>query len=321
MELVERTGRDIILDGDMNVDASSIPSYLVGGMLEGINEVINNDTQYKPIGEVLQSVEDLERMQAQVREQHEAEVSAALESAKVASLRAKCNKLSFVVITTEADAVMIPRMLSTLPKNVEVVIVLNKKAQEESFNVDGEYVEDDRIIRIATWEYKTFSFSKARNYSIELASYEWCIWIDSDDVLLPHQHADILKIPNIEPGIGGIEFGCAGYHSPLESVEGGEYYAAPHLRAFRKLEGVRFKGLIHEQIRPQIEEKKLGILRSQLMVVHLGYCANEQSLRAKINRNLSLLKLQCAANPDYLPQYYESMLARTITTYHELKGT
>ena len=319
MELITRTA-PVVFDGDFNVDPNNIPPYLVGGMLAGIDEAINGETETKTFSEALQSVEDLERFKSEVRAQNEADIEAALESAKVAALREKCHKLSFLVITTAQDAVMLPRMLASLPRRVEICIVLNEKSDADEFTVDGEYTEDDRIVRIATWKYKQFSFAKARNYSIELASYEWCIWIDSDDVLLTHQHPDILKIPNVERGIGGIEFGCVGYHSPIESMDGGEYYAAAHLRAFRKSDGVRFRGFVHEQLRPQIEAQKMGILRSQLMVVHLGYCASENLLRSKIERNLSLLKMQCAVDREFLPNYYEHMLAKTITTYHELKG-
>lgn len=318
MEFLSQKVRDVLYDGDFAVDAKYAGEGAVLDILETVSPTpqLNDPAHDVPIGEMYRSVDDFMRD----TEKHTRDVEAAMESARIEAIRKKGYPISFLVITTEQDAALLPRMMESLPKGVEVCIVVTEKSETEEYTVDGEYSEDDRVVRLARWKYKQFSFAKARNYSIELASYDWCIWMDSDDVLLREHHRDVLLIPKLEAGIGGVEFGCAGFHSPVETAIEGEYYAAPHLRAFRKSLGARFRGLVHEQIRPQIEACKMMILRSHIMVVHMGYMGHRDAMIAKVKRNLDLLKLQVATS-DYLKEYYEERLAKTITTYHEIKGT
>jgi len=317
MEFLSKSVRDVLYDGDYNVDAKHAGTGAALDILESVspNPELNSPERDVPIGEMYRSVDDFMRD----TEKHTRDVEAAMESARIAALRQKAHQLSFIVITTEADAVMLDRMMASLPKYVEVCIVVTEKSDTEEYTIDGEYSDNDRIIRLARWKYKQFSVAKARNYSIDLASYDWCVWMDSDDVLVTEHHKDVLQIPKLEAGIGGVEFGCAGFHSPVESGAEGEYYAAPHLRAFRKSLGARFRGLVHEQIRPQIEACKMHVLRSHIMVLHLGYMTHRAAMIQKVKRNLDLLKLQVATS-DYLPEYYEERLAKTVTTYHEIKG-
>lgn len=299
---------DFILD-----PAANTP--LVAATLNVVNDAELNEDETPTVTEVINGVDDLNIPQEVVRE----EFRRAYESAKEAQLKQDAHKISFIVITQASDSDKLERMLKSLPKRVEVCIVVTEKSDRDFFEIDGEFINDERIYRLATWQYKQFSFATARNHSLSLATNDWCIWIDSDDLLLEHQHEDILAIQKLPIGIGGVQFGCFGYHAPWETFEGGQYYAATHLRAFRKSSGVQFRGIVHEQIQPQIEAVELKIITSQILVLHTGYATNKAELNARLQRNLSLLKLQVATS-DYLQGYYEAQLAKTITTIHELKG-
>lgn len=281
-----------------------------------IAEEVQDKDETPLVTEVINGVDDLNIPQEAVR----AEFEKAYQAAKEAQLKQDAHKISFVIITQASDSDKLERMLKTLPKRVEVCIVVTEKSDRDFFEIDGEFINDERIYRLATWQYKQFSFATARNHSISLATNDWCIWIDSDDMLLEHQHEDILAIQKLPIGVGGVQFGCFGYHAPWETFEGGQYYNATHCRAFRKSSGVQFRGIVHEQIQPQIEAVELKVITSQILVLHTGYAASKDELNNRLQRNLSLLKLQVATS-DYLKEYYEAQLAKTITTIHELKGS
>ena len=210
-------------------------------------------------------------------------------------------------------------MLASLPKGIEVCIVMTEKSDMDHFQLDDYFEHDGNDFRTATWYYKNFSFSKARNYSIEMATNDWCVWMDSDDVLLSHCKDELLKLNDLPRGVGGVFFGCFGVQAPYIEGKNHEYYAVPHLRAFRKSTGARFRGLVHEQILPQIEDAKFQTTTSSILIAHLGYNESREKLIARFERNATLMAGQLATS-DYSRPYYERMLANQLNMLNEIRG-
>lgn len=230
-------------------------------------------------------------------------------------------QLSVCVITREQDADNLARMIDSLPEGVEICLVTTSKGDKDEFIQSESFEHEGRVYRCGNWTYsKHFDFSRARNYSIELATNDWCVWMDSDDVFLREQHKDLLDIPTLPGGIGGVIFGCFGFHADwMPKQDNGQYYSLEHCRAFRKSTGARFRGLVHEQIYQSIADLGYKIYKSALAVVHLGYAdLNIQTYKAKIDRNLKLLEIQVATD-SFQREEYEEKLLQTLATKQQLK--
>jgi hypothetical protein len=227
--------------------------------------------------------------------------------------------ISVIVITHAGHEEELGRMLASLPKGIEVCIVNTVQSDMDYFQIDDCFEHEGNDFRTGTWYYKNFSFSKARNHSIDLATNDWCMWMDSDDYLLPQFHDDVKDLVNLPLGVGGVMMGCFGSQLPYNKGDKTEYYAVPHLRAFRKSTGARFNGLVHEQIQPQIEAARFHITTSSIMIAHMGYIATRDEMQARFERNVRLLSAQLATS-DYLRDYYMQMLQNQLFTLNDLKG-
>lgn len=201
-------------------------------------------------------------------------------------------------------------------------IVYTEPAETEALSeITEETTEEGTRFRLRTWKYKAgrFSFSTARNHSIDLATNDWLFYVDSDDLLHKEYFSDIQSLRNLPPGVGGVECCCAGYQPAYNPGHRGQYYGLPSLRIFRKSTGARFRGLVHEQIGPQLELLRYTIVQSAILVSHTGYVADRETLQSKIERNVNLLCAQLATS-DYCREYYVEQLRNQIFTLHDIKG-
>ncbi len=228
--------------------------------------------------------------------------------------------ISVIVITREEDIPLMHRMIGTLPSGVEVSIVITKQADVESFELMEGYEDGGRTFKVGVWSYVKFNFSKARNYSIELASNEWLLWMDSDDMMLDFQREEIVPLLIAQPsGVGGVKMVCTGVQPAYKQGEEAAPYSVWHCRAFRKSSGAIFRGLVHEQIIPQIEIKRFTIVQSSIIIAHMGYVCTKEEMIAKVERNVRLLSAQVGLS-DYCLEYYEVMLKNQLFTLHDMKG-
>lgn len=228
--------------------------------------------------------------------------------------------ISFIVITHEPDADNLARMIDSLPTGVEVCIVQTRKGDKDELTQHDDFEDGGRFFRFAEWTYvRLFNFARARNHSAALATNDWVFWIDSDDILPTFSHEAVLDIPTLPPGVGGVECGCFGIQPAYKAGEQTGYYHVPHLRAYRKSTGAKWQGLVHEQILPQIEQARFTVVKSTIMVAHMGYVLDRQGMIAKVERNIELLSVQLA-HDTYCRDYYQTMLKNQLFTLHDLRG-
>jgi len=225
-------------------------------------------------------------------------------------------QISVIVITHAGHSEELPKMLASLPKGIEICIVETVESDMDYFQIDDVFEHEGNDYRTGTWYYKNFSFAKARNHSIDLATNDWCVWMDSDDYLLPQFQDDLKDLVKLPKGVGGVTMGCFGSQTPYNPGEKTEYYAIPHLRAFRKSTGVRFTGLVHEQVQPQLEAALFTIVTSSIMIAHMGYIATREDMLARFERNVKLLSAQVATS-DHAKEYYLQMLQRALFTLND----
>lgn len=148
-------------------------------------------------------------------------------------------------------------------------------------------------VRLFEYEWRG-DFSAARNYALQQCTGEWVLYLDADErltessrrllpKLLSNRHADAYTVL---------------IQNPQTMGQGRVQQENTYPRLFRRSEGVRFEGRVHEQIAPSLLRLKKRILPSTLTILHLGYDQGYDIVRKKAERNIELLELQLQSDPD-----------------------
>jgi GT2 family glycosyltransferase/tetratricopeptide (TPR) repeat protein len=137
------------------------------------------------------------------------------------------------------------------------------------------------------------SFSEARNESLRHATGRWIFWMDADDTL-PKLTAEALlrAAVNANPDVNGFVV-------PVRFTDSGPSGGTQvdHVKLFRNLKGLHFKGHIHEQILPSLRKFGGDIGRIQEVVLHSGYDTSDEGQAKKRERDWKLLKLDLEEDP------------------------
>lgn len=233
---------------------------------------------------------------------------------------------SFVCIAAETDAHYVMEMLKTIPPKSEVVILWNKRGDDGSVvhRKDVTFA-NGTIIRYYRTEWQELDFSALRNIAIGLASREWVMWLDADDRLLTHQHGFFTsKLLEYPPGVGGLTCGCVGIQPdprPGKAHEGAIRYHVPHIRLLRNGYGFRFTGRAHEQIGWAVQEQAFMLVECSLIVHHVGYETDADTMRSKLERNLAGVSAEylSATDPER-KKFWADMMRREASNIHNYKG-
>ena len=128
-------------------------------------------------------------------------------------------------------------------------------------------------------------FSSARNEALDKASGDWIFVIDCDEILDSSCKNLLRDLAHSSPNVHGYGINITNIINGIES------YESAHLRFFRNLPVLRYKGIIHEQISTVSEQMKnsLNFLKSDIKLIHYGYEVNLEVESKKTTRNLTLL--------------------------------
>lgn len=230
--------------------------------------------------------------------------------------------MSFYTITRKEDQHYLRGMIDSLPKGIECVIVntVHDAEKDGTVTVDRKESIDGIEYILATFYYSAWDFARARNAALALCNRSWCFWMDTDDRLLSFQHDNIREITTLPLGVAGVMVGCYGYQPPYEDNKRGSFYAVPHCRAHRNIQGIEWRGKVHEQIEPQIKDMGFTTVEADIGVYHVGYVIDKDGLTKKMGRNVVMLCQQIATDRTYLSDYYTNVLRNNLNTYLELKG-
>lgn len=137
------------------------------------------------------------------------------------------------------------------------------------------------------------NFAAARNYALELATGDWILVLDADEVLgsvEAEEFARLLANPNVE-----------GYFVQIRNyLDGGRGVAEDQVvRLFRNRPGYRFEGAIHEQVAASILRANAGsgLAWADLVIHHFGYLDRHLRAKKKYQRNVSIITRALGRNP------------------------
>jgi len=143
------------------------------------------------------------------------------------------------------------------------------------------------------------SFAAARNESIRHARGDWILWMDSDDTIDEEngrklrEHIGRRHPPSTMGYV--VQVRCpsepkAGAYSTATVVD--------HVKLFRRLPAIAFTGRIHEQVLPSIRRLGGDVEWADIYITHSGSDHTPEGRLRKQSRDLRLLELELAEDPD-----------------------
>ena len=192
--------------------------------------------------------------------------------------------LCMIVKDAEAD---ILRCLKSVEDHVnEVVIGLDRTTSDGTLKIITEWANNLKgspsvVVENIDSPLET-GFDAARNKTIDLASGEWVLWMDSDEVMHHPQAMDKYLRNNQFSG-----YAIQQHHFTVEPA--GLLKTDLPCRLFRNNQGIKFFGVVHEH--PEKELNK-GVghvhLIHDLSIAHHGY-STEDVRRGRFSRNIGLM--------------------------------
>ncbi len=144
-------------------------------------------------------------------------------------------------------------------------------------------------------------FAAARNHSLSLATGDWILWLDADDLLPAEYHTQIRHL---------LTRGRDKCYFFLLDDQGYENISCLQMRLFPNLPGVCFEMPIHEQVTPSLGRLGVEMVPTQVRVTHTGYPTPEV-VKAKKDRYLRIMERWLEHHPgDYIVRSHVAL------TYH-----
>jgi predicted Zn-dependent protease len=193
-------------------------------------------------------------------------------------------KLSLCMIVKNEE-VMLPDCLESVSGLADEIVLVDTGSTDRTIEI-----AESHQARVVHFPWRD-DFSAARNESLRHASGDWVLVLDADERLQPESRGELECV--IERNdVAGVNVWLA---SKMPDGHLVEMMATRYHRLFRRLPGVEFTGVIHEQILPSIRRLGHEVMDSDITICHLGYAGQGPN---KLSRNLQLLEREVAQKPN-----------------------
>lgn len=205
------------------------------------------------------------------------------------------------VLIVKNEAPRLSGCLEALRDTVDEIIVVDTGSSDNTRDVARQFTSH---VHSVPW---TNDFAAARNQAIALASGDWILSIDADEILqAPRQARSLLDMFTKEQPVGTT--GTIRHRSPTGAGIDQMLVQGDVERFFEK--GLyQFSGQIHEQLTPMTGLRG-AVVSTGLVVFHSGYEYRQEDPDHKGLRNLPLLEQAVATYPE--DAYYRYQLGRTL---------
>lgn|GEM_PF-959623 len=211
-------------------------------------------------------------------------------------------RISLCMIAKDEED-FIARCLDSVKEVVGQIIVVDTGSTDRTKEVAREFGAEVYQIR---WE---DDFSKARNYSLSLASGDWILVLDADEWMDPGSKDPIKAIvssPWPDPFYPPIYMAkMINYLDDEENPAKAVIHFNPRL--FPNDPSIKFRGRIHEQVFHidrfgRTEDMK--IMAPDILIHHIGYTPKVKAKKGKKERNVGLLVKSMEEMPEEPFHYY-----------------
>lgn len=230
----------------------------------------------------------------------------------------KINEKKVVLITlsmiVKNEEKMLPGCLESVKNIVDEIVIVDTGSSDKTKEIAMNY-------GAKLFDFKWVDdFAVARNESLKHCNGKWILYLDADE-RIDTSNLDINKLrtdlENAEDNLGGIIITIESDHSNMDGSS--EKHRGGYPRLFKNLgyPKIYFKGRVHEQITPSLMENNLGLMKSDIKIIHEGYNIPEEQMQAKLKRNYTLLLKHVQEEP--LNGYAWYQLGQTLGRMQLLK--
>jgi len=199
-----------------------------------------------------------------------------------------------MIVKNEAAA--LPATLGAARPWVDELVVVDTGSTDATREIAREHGA-----RVVDWAWRD-DFAAARNESLRHATGDWVLVLDADEVLAEGSGAALRAACERAPAdVAGFEIKIVCPRQGDEGLVRLNWFP----RLFRNLPGVRFEGVIHEQVIGSLVAHG-RIEKADVEVMHSGYTLSPEEMQAKARRNIVLLEKQLRDEPDYAPGWFQA---------------
>jgi glycosyltransferase involved in cell wall biosynthesis len=176
----------------------------------------------------------------------------------------------------------IGRALSSAKPWVDEIVLVDTGSSDRTVEIAR---ESGARVALHPWQ---DSFALHRNQSLDMASYDWVLVLDADE-LLDQDTAPLLRAAIADTAEEGFIL-------PVYSQMGHGGWNLKYVARFLKRRpSLRYQGIIHEQPNLASQPSKLGV-----KIYHYGYNLEPRATEAKLAQRLPMLEARLANEPDSL---------------------
>lgn len=182
------------------------------------------------------------------------------------------NLSGFIIVKDSINT--IKDCLDALSKVAEEIIVVDTGSTDGTLEFLLNYRND---INFKVYQFQWVDhFAKARNFALSKCGYDWCFFVDSDEILT-QEAIDVINDLKANDFYGHKAYWC---ENPTET------YYAPRLELFDKSYGFKFKGAVHEYIDPfTVNLEDIGLVKTPI-----NHITNRTIVYSKADKYLNMFQ-------------------------------
>lgn len=209
--------------------------------------------------------------------------------------------VSLCMIVKDEEAVL-GRLLAQVKDLVEEIIIVDTGSTDRTKEIAGAFTP---LVYDFTWQ---DDFAAARNYSFSLATMDYILWLDADDVLSPSAREKFRELKeNLSPETDMVMFP---YETAFDA-QGKPTFCYYRERLIKNHQGFFWEGEVHEAIVPQG-----NVIYAEVPITH------QKVKPADSDRNLRILENLAAKGKPLSPrhQFYYARECFYHGQYEKAKG-
>lgn len=206
--------------------------------------------------------------------------------------------------------------LESAREAVDQIVVVDTGSTDNTREIAAEF---GAIVECIEWP---DHFGQARNRALDRVNTDWVLVMDADETLEPGSEAKLRESTNCPENVGGYMvpirnlfkdphvslYGSMGHkidrrdEREREARSCAEHYLC---RFFRKHDGIRYTGRVHELTEPSIRALGMEIALAPFRITHYGQLASPQARESKNEFYRRLGQLKVAEEPNNFLAWYE----------------
>ncbi|MCP4706534.1 MAG: tetratricopeptide repeat protein [candidate division Zixibacteria bacterium] len=212
------------------------------------------------------------------------------------SFKNKATISACMIVKNEEE--MLPNCLESIRSWVDEIIIVDTGSTDKTVEIAKSY---GAKVYNQEWT-KDFSFH--RNYSISKATCDWIFIIDADEEFV------LDDLPTLRQAAAQDDYRIVSFNIFNVNKETGQNSSFLHsIRMFRRDAGLRYDGIVHNQLMFDPGEKAVRLGTS---IRHYGYDLSPEKMKEKLARSRELLEKQLIDDPNNCFVHYNySQLLRS----------